>query len=145
MDANLIMEHKISMRSTILPTIQKEFNRLLKSKKWCDANVKGFTRNGEKSSKGVACHQLVLALASPVIRRALQKAMDGSRQMCCCEQQTAIKNNCFVFDGQIILADASNRVVESIIPFIYGKSVPENIELKKEISGWLNALQVGKC
>ena len=68
--------------------------------------------------------------------------MDGSKQICCCEQQTAIKDGCFVFDGRIILAGASNKVVESLIPFIYGKSIPENIELKTEITGWLNALKV---
>ena len=124
------MEHKISRRSYVLPAIQNEIFELLKAEKWCDASVKGFTNRNDISNAGISCHQVVLAMASPVIRHALQKAMDGSKQICCCEQQTAIKNGCFVFDGQIILADASNSVVNTLIPFIYGKSVPENNELK---------------
>ena len=136
------MEHKISRRSYVLPAIQNEIYELLKAEKWCDASVKGFTNRNDISNAGISCHQVVLAMASPVIRHALQKAMDGSKQICCCEQQTAIKDGCFVFDGQIILAGASNKVVESLIPFIYGKSIPENIELKAEITGWLNALKV---
>jgi len=133
------MEHPISMRSYVLPAIQKEIYDLFLKQKWCDANVKGFTRRGDKLNQGVQCHQLVLAMASPVIKHALQKATDGSKQMCCCEQRS---DGCFVFDGRIILAGASDEVVRSLIPFIYGKSISENAELKNEITEWLNALQI---
>merc|ERR1719322_599520 len=78
-------------------------------------------------------------MASPVIKHALQNATDGSKQMCCCEQRS---DGCFVFDGRIILAGASDEVVRSLIPFIYGKSISENAELKNEITEWLNALQI---
>ena len=89
------------------------------------------------------CHQVVLALASPVLKQALEKATDGTKQMCCCkEQRNSFSEGCFVFDGCIVLADASKEIVNCLISFIYGKEIPESRALKDEIMAWLNVLKV---
>jgi hypothetical protein len=104
--------------------------------------MKGYIKPGEKSNNGKKCHQVALAMASPVLKDALHKATDASKQMCCCEQRSMFQEGCFVFDGCIILAEASYQVVDSLIRFIYGEEIPENREFKNEITEWLNVLKV---
>ena len=136
------MEQKISRKTYVFPAIQDEMYDCMSNTRYCDAYMKGYTKQGEKSNTGKKCHQVALAMASPVLKEALHKATDASKQMCCCEQRSPFQEGCFVFDGCIILAGASCQVVDSLIRFIYGEEIPENREFKKEISEWLNVLKV---
>ena len=133
------MEQKISRQTYVFPAIQDEMYDCMSKARYCDAYMKAYNKPGEKSSNGKQCHQVALAMASPVLKAALHKATDASKQMCCCEQS---QEGCFVFDGCIILAGASYQVVDSLIRFIYGEEIPENREFKNEITEWLNVLKV---
>ena len=136
------MENKISKKRIIFPAIHQEILSQLKEENKCNAYVKGYTTDGDKSKAGIKCHQPVLAMASPLLKAALETATDGSKQMCCCEQKASEKGDCFVFDGCIVLADASEDVIQSIIKFIYGKEVPQSRKLKDETMKWLDVLKV---
>ena len=136
------MENKISKKRIIFPAIHQEVLSQLKEENKCNAYVKGYTIDGDKSNAGIKCHQLVLAMASPLLKAALEAATDGSKQMCCCEHKASNKRDCFVFDGCIVLADASEDVIQSIIKFIYGKEVPQSRKLKDETMKWLDVLKV---
>ena len=136
------MEQKISRQTYVFPAIQDEMYDCMSKERYCDAYMKGYIKPGEKSNNGKKCHQVALAMASPVLKDALHKATDASKQMCCCEQRSMFQEGCFVFDGCIILAEASYQVVDSLIRFIYGEEIPENREFKNEITEWLNVLKV---
>ena len=136
------MEHKISRRTYVFPAIQDEMHDCMNKERYCDAYIKGYIKPGEKFYSGIKCHQVALAMASPLLKDALYKATDASRQICCCEQQSVTQNGCFVFDGSIILAGASYPVVNSLVRFIYGEEVQEDNELKNEMTKWLEILKV---
>ena len=139
------MFQKISRQSHVFPAIQDEMYNWMCEEMYCDAYVQGYNPSGDGSSLGKKCHQVVLAMASPVLKQALEKATDGTKQICCCIERSSFTEGCFVFDGCIVLANASKEVVNSLINFIYGKEIPESTALKDEITAWLNVLKVSEC
>ena len=135
------MQQKIYRHSHIFPAIHDEMCKWMGEEKYCDAYLKGFNQGDHRTDQAKKCHQVVLAMASPVLKQALLKATEG-KQMCCCVERSAFSEGCFVFDGCIVLADASKEVINSLINFIYGKEIPESRALKEEITIWLNVLKV---
>ena len=124
----------------------------LEERKNTDAFLKWHDSEKESSNEGEQkCHQVVLALASPLLKHAFETATDNSLQLCCCERftsvdQTVPSRGCSVFDGCVVLAGASEKVVNSLVNFVYGKEVVEDKSIVDELNGWLKTLQVSnKC
>ena len=141
-NVRLKMQKTISRQSYVFPAIQDEMYNWMCEEMYCDAYIKGYNKMADGSSQGKKCHQVVLAMASPVLKQALEKATDGTKQMCCCRERNSFSQGCFVFDGCIVLADAPKEIVNALINFIYGKEIPESKVLKDEITSWLNVLKV---
>ena len=95
------MQQKIYRHSHIFPAIHDEMCKWMGEEKYCDAYLKGFNQGDHRTDQAKKCHQVVLAMASPVLKQALLKATDG-KQMCCCAERSSFSEGCFVFDGCIV-------------------------------------------
>ena len=129
------MLQNVSRVSYVFPAIQEEMYRWFNEEKNCDISLNWYNQVGDECFQGEnKCHQIVLAMASPLLKLALGEANEG--KLCCCADHTSL------VDGCIVLADASKDIVNSLLTFIYGKEVPENRALRDEVDTWLKTLQI---
>ena len=132
------MLQNVSRVSYVFPAIQKEMYSWLSEEKNCDISLNWYNQIGDECVQGEnKCHQIVLAMASPLLKQALGEASEG--KLCCCADHTSL------IDGCIVLADASKDIVNSLVTFIYGKEVPEDRALRDDVDRWLKTLQVSSC